>query len=136
MMMTKTAKLLVIGAFVGLSYAQPTICNAWSLNPFASNEEKKESTTYVSTATSNSASTSAANQTSGKSFWQTIGLSKSTKKPVYQSATPKRPTTPQKKKSKSWFGWGKTEEEKKADDPHNVPDWLGKTAQPNLFSGE
>jgi hypothetical protein len=135
MMLLKITKFLLIGVvFVGVSHMRPAVCKAWSLNPFASNEEKKDTTTYVSTTAPNSASTSTANQktSSSKSFWETVGLSKPAKKnPTYQSAIPKRQTTsPPKKKSKSWFNWGEADE--KEEKPGNVVDWLGKTKRPNL----
>jgi hypothetical protein len=125
-MLLKITKFLLIGAmFAGLSHARPAVCKAWSLNPFATKEEKKDDTTYVFASSTSTKTTS-----SGKSFWETIGVSKPAKKPIYQSAIPRRPTNPsQKKKSKSWFDWGKSEEEEK---PGNVVDWLGKTERPKF----
>jgi hypothetical protein len=126
-MMLKITKFLLIGAvFVGLSHVRPAVCKAWSLNPFASKEEKKDDTAYVFTS-----STSSTTKSSGKSFWETIGISKPAKKPAYQSAIPRQRTNPsQQKKSKSWFDWGKSDE--KEEKPGNVVDWLGKTERPKF----
>jgi hypothetical protein len=134
-MASKITKMLLIGAVAaGLVQAASTFVSAWTLSPLASNDEKKDTTTFVSTTTGAQPATT----TKTKSFWEKVGLSKSSKTTTYQSATPKRVDSTKKKKS--WFNWGKSAEDKKAkeredeeeDRPRNVVDWLGRTERPNL----
>jgi len=128
-MLSKIFKLTLIAVVLaGVSHLLPATADAWSLNPFASKEEKKTNATYTSNK-----STTSGNTAANKSFWEKIGLAKSkpqTQKPSY--AVPRQKIAPaRKKENKSWFSWLQPEE-KKDEKPGNVVDWLGTTNRPDL----
>ena len=125
-----TKPLLIAAMLVGLSHARSSVCEAWSLNPFASSE-KPQTTMYPPRAPKKPPSTWKKITTGTKNFFNKTGETLGLKKPA-----PKRPPdivnqTPrqlvqQKKESKSWLSSLGPEEPPR---DTSVQDWMHHTTQ-------
>jgi hypothetical protein len=135
-MVVRIAKIVSasVTLLIVLAYAQPAVCEGWSLpNPFSS---KTTTTTKKSVPKVTKKEPSVLQKTTDgtkKFFSQTgeaLGLKKAEKKrPQY--AYPKTSTLqPKKEESKSWFGKMFAPEEPKK--PTNVNEWMGSTKRVDL----